>query len=177
MKQLRMSATVVPGANVQSPAYYVARTNAKCWHCGSTTRLLALAVPPEHATLYVDSQPDTGDGGEVVRQVWQRADISAFLFHVEQLGDDVKVRLQQLSEHFRPVECAVTQSFCWENHCEHCGELLGDNELHCEPDGAFLPTSAAAASEIYLVHIREPFEAAAGGIALEPEFFSCMRKS
>jgi hypothetical protein len=172
-----MTASDMPDANIRSPTYYVARTSTTCWHCGSPTRVLALAVPREHETLDPDSQPDTGEGSDPTPQVWQRADVRAFLFYVEQLSDGVKNRLQRLSEHFRPARGADTQSLYWANHCEHCSALLADHELHCEPDGAFLPSSEAAASEVHLLHIREPFEAAAGGIALEPEFFDFMHQS
>jgi hypothetical protein len=148
-----------------------------CWHCGSPTRVLALAVPREHETLDVDSEPDSGEDGDSTPQDWQRVDVSAFLFYIEELSDGVKQRLQQLSEHFRPAHSAVTQNIYWANHCERCNALLADHELHCEPDGAFLPSSEAAASEVHLLHIREPFEAAGGGIAPQPEFFDFMRKS
>jgi hypothetical protein len=52
--------------------------------------------------------------------------------------------------------------------------LLDDHELHCEPEGAFQPSSAADAARILLFQISEPLEAAAGGYAIEPEFFGCM---
>ena len=172
-----MTAGDVLDANLRSPTYYVARTSTTCWHCGLPTSVLALAVPQEHETLDGDSESASAEGGDSSPQLWQRADVSAFLFYVEQLSHDVKQRLQQLSEHFRPARSGVTQSLYWANHCEHCSVLLADHELHCEPDGAFSPSSEAAASEVHLLHIREPFEAAAGGISLEPEFFALMRKA
>ena len=160
-----MRTITVPDANVRSPAYFVARTSTECPYCGSPTRLLALALPQEHETLDVESQ------------VWQRANANAFLFHVEQLSDGAMDRIRELSEHFRPAHSTDTESLYWANHCEHCNRLLEDHELHCEPDGAFLPSSEAAASEVQLLLIREPFEAAAAGMTLEPEFFGFMRKS
>jgi hypothetical protein len=82
----------------------------------------------------------------------------------------------QLSLSFRPAHSPATSSAYWANHCEHCNRPLGDHELHCEP-GAFMPSSEAAAADIELVRIREPFAAVAGGYAPEPEFFAFMRKS
>ena len=152
----------VPDANVRSQTYYVARATAQCRHCGSPTRLLALAMPRIHETL--DDE-------------WQCADANAFLFYVGELPDDVRYRLQALSPHFRRARSAATQSIYWANHCEHCGTLLGDHELHCEPDGAFAPSSEAAAADIELLHINAPLRAAASGYALEPEFFRFMRGS
>jgi hypothetical protein len=95
---------------------------------------------------------------------------------VEHLPDKVRDRLNQLSRFFRPAHSAATLNTHWANHCEHCGRLLDDHELHCEP-GAFMASSKAAAATIELVHIAEPFAAVAAGYAVEPEFFACMRKS
>lgn len=167
----------LPGANVRSQAYYVARTIVRCWHCGSSTRLLALAMPHDHETLDVDAQADAEDYDGHASDEWQRANLSAFLFYVERLPDDVKDRLNQLSKDYRLAQSAVTSNSYWANHCEHCGTLLGDHELHCEPDGAFMPSSEAAAANIQLLQIQERFEAVTMGYAFEPEFFRFMRKS
>jgi hypothetical protein len=159
----------LPQANVRSQSYYVARKDARCWRCGISTRLLALAVPDRHETLDGDS-PHSPDG-------WQRAKFTAFLFYVEHLPESVQTRLNRLSRHFRPGHSTATLCSYWANHCEHCDVLLEDHELHCEPDGAFLPLSEAAAANIVLLQIHEPFEAAAAGYAFEPEFFRFMRMS
>jgi hypothetical protein len=163
-------------ANVRSRTYYIARTNVPCWRCGSSTGLLALAVPDAHETLDDDPQADA-DGGAPAPDAWRLANTDAFLFYVGWLSDGVRDRLNQLSQFFRPAHSAATSSPYWANHCEHCGALLGDHELHCEPDGAFMPSSAAAAANIQLLHVQEPFQAVAAGYAVEPEFFGCMRSS
>lgn len=152
----------LPEANLRSPTYFVARTKAKCWHCGLSTRLLALAVPRTHETL---------DGD------WQRANVDAFLFYVEQLSHDVQLRLRQIAPGFRPAQSEATQSSYWANHCEHCGELLEDHELHCEPEGAFVPSSEAAATQIHLLRIPEPIEAVMAGYSPDPAFFGLLPAS
>jgi hypothetical protein len=162
-------------ANVRSKTYYVAHTNGRCAHCGLSTRLLALAMPNGHETLDEDMQADTG--GEPGSNAWQPANASAFLFYVAGLPDGVQGRLHHLSPFFRLAHSAAISSSYWANHCEHCGTLLGDYELHCEPDGAFMPSSEAAAAYIQLLQIPEPFQAATAGYALEPEFFGFMRRS
>ena len=166
----------LPGANVRSQSYFVARTSVRCPHCGLPTRLLALAMPHNHETLDEDAQDDAGDGAELSPETWQQAGTNAFLFFVEHLSDAVRDRLNRLSPLFRPAHSAATLNSYWANHCEHCGRLIGDHELHCEP-GAFMPSSEAAAANIELVRIPEPFEAVAAGYAMEPEFFASMRKS
>jgi hypothetical protein len=169
-------APALADANVRSQTYYVARTRVRCWQCGSPTGLLALAVPDDHETRDEDSPADAG-GGEPAADAWQPANAQAFLFYVGSLPDGVQGRLNQLSRFFRLAHSAVTSSSYWANHCENCDSLLGDHELHCEPDGAFMPSSEAAAANIELLHIHEPLQAAAGGYAVQPEFFGFMRKS
>ena len=160
------------GANVRSHSYFVARTRVRCPHCGLPTRLLAVAVPHDHETLHEDAE----DGAEPSAEVWQRASTNAFLFYVHHLPDGVRDRLYRLSHCFRPAHCAATLNSHWINHCEHCGTPLGDHELHCEP-GVFMATSEAAAANIELVRIQEPFAAVAAGYAVDPEFFAFMRRS
>ena len=163
------------GANVRSHSYLVARTNMRCLHCGLPTRLLAVAVPHDHETLDEDAEDDAGDRAEPAAQAWQRANISAFLFYVQELPDGVRDRLHQMSRCFRPAPSAATLNSHWINHCEHCSRPLGDHELHCEP-GVFMVSSEAAAANIELVRIQEPFAAVAAGYAADPEFFAFMRK-
>jgi hypothetical protein len=165
----------LPDANVRSKTYYVARTEAECLHCGLPTRLLALAMPHGHETLDmevpVDSGRDTAPGS------WHRAGFNAFLFFVERLSDEVQSQLSRVSRSFRLAHCAATLNSYWANHCEHCGVLLGDHELHCEFDCAFMPSSEPSAAKIELLHVPEPLEAMAAGYAIEPEYFRFMSRS
>jgi hypothetical protein len=171
-----------PDANVRSQTFYVARSNARCWHCGESTRLIALAVPHNHEILDADDGADEGADGEAddrdqpIPDGWQRAKADAFLFYVDYLPDGVRDRLKQISPSFRMAYSVVTLNSYWANHCEHCGALLDDHELHCEPEGAFMPSSESAATAIQLSSVQAPFEAAAAGYALAPEFFRFMRR-
>lgn len=154
---------MIAGANIRSRTYTIARTSAPCRRCRRPTLLLALGVPDSHETLEIDA--------------WQQAGAEALLFHVQALPPGVRHRLQQLSPHFRTARSAATQNACWVNHCAHCGTLLDDDELHCEPEGAFFPTSQSAAADIELIRIDAPMAAAASGYALAPEFLPFMRRS
>jgi hypothetical protein len=166
----------LPGANVRSQSYFVARASVRCPHCGLPTRLLALALPHDHETLNEDLQDDDEGSAERPPEAWQRVGVNAFLFYVERLPKEVRDQLNQLSRLFRPAHSAATLNTYWANHCEHCGRVLDDHELHCEP-GAFMASTEEAAATIELVRIPEPFAAVAAGYAMEPEFFACMRKS
>jgi hypothetical protein len=155
------------GPNVRSPAYYVASARVPCRFCRSSTLVLALALPPNHEVLE--------DDGETA--AWQAVPANAFLFYVTALANSVEVQLSQLSAHcFYFAHSDTTQNSYWANHCEHCGQLLADHELHCEPEGPFSPTEEAEAARISLATINEAFEGAAAGYALDPEFFRFMRK-
>jgi len=167
----------LPDANVRSRTFYVASTHAVCCYCGSSTRLLALVMPHDHETLDADTPVTLTENGGLAADSWWRAGVSAFLFYVECIPDNIQDQLHQLSPFFRLAYSAATLTSYWANHCEHCSMLLDDHDLHCEPDGAFVPSNEGAATNIHLVQIREPFEAVAAGYAFEPEFFRFMRKS
>jgi hypothetical protein len=167
----------VPDANVRSKSFYVARTSARCRHCGKSTRLLALAMPHDHETLEANSlEANSLDDAPPSSDEWQQAHANALLFYVAQLPDEVQGQLHRLSRFFRLSHSAATLNSYWANHCEHCDTLLDDHELHCEPDGAFMPASEIDAANIELLQIPQPLQAATSGYALEPEFFRFMRR-
>jgi hypothetical protein len=145
----------VPDANIRSSSYYISQTSVQCLSCGQWTRVLALALPAPHEVLIEDE--------------WQAANVSAFLFYVTELPEEVRRRLQT-SSFFRLSRMEDASDPCWANHCEHCDALVSDDELHCEP-GGFMPGDAQEAQDISLFAIAEPFRAVAAGYAVDPEFF------
>jgi hypothetical protein len=185
--------------NIRSPRFYIARTVATCWHCGSPTSVVAIAVTPGHETLDTDddaldedSDAKTPSAGvtqqnEHPASAWSVANNNAFLFYVDSLPAAVLERINQYQPAYRPIDAdadapapapapaagAGSGSY-WANHCEKCGRQLDDHELFCEPEGAFLPTSEATAAAIRLVLVDEPFEASAAGYSYEPPFFDAM---
>jgi hypothetical protein len=164
-----MAAPQHPDPNYRSPKYCIARTATRCWHCGQSTGVLALLLPEGHETL--------DPGSEEESNAWQPAGGNAFLFYIAYLPDGVRRRLFQLSSTIRAAHSDATANCYWANHCESCGSLLDDHELHCETAGAFMPCSEADAQKIVLLEVCEPFEALAAGYALEPEFVRFMRKT
>jgi hypothetical protein len=158
-------------ANVRAAGYFVARTHTTCRRCRKSTRLMAVALPQDHQTL----QEGSDDGEHCA--VWQFAAGYALLFYIEHLCDGVRRRLIRLSPFFRLTYSPSTLNSYWANHCEYCDALLEDHDLHCEPGGAFMPSSATAAAHIELQHILEPFAARASGYAFEPAFFALMRST
>jgi hypothetical protein len=129
------------------------------------TCVLALALPRDHETL----DPDDGES-------WHHANVGALIFFVARLTEAVQSRLERITQRYKLGYCSTAQNSYWANHCEHCDVLLGDHELHCELDGAFMPSSVAFGSNIQLLRIEEPFEASAAGYSFEPEFFEFTRR-
>jgi hypothetical protein len=150
----------VPDANIRSSSYYIAETEAQCLSCDRWTRVLALALPAPHEILIEDE--------------WQPADVSAFLFYVTELPEEVR-HLLQTSSFYRLSRVKDASDPCWANHCEHCDALVSDDELHCEP-GGFMPGHADEAQAISLIEVRQAFRAVAAGYAVDPDFFVHMRK-
>jgi hypothetical protein len=155
-------AVQVPDANIRASSYYIAQTSAQCLRCGQSTRVIALALPESHEILIEDE--------------WQPAEASAFLFYATQFPEDVQGQLLQISGSFHLSRRDQGSEPCWSNHCAHCGELLSDDQLHCEPGGGFMPSHVAEAHTISLFEVRETFWAMASGYAPDPEFFAQMRK-
>jgi hypothetical protein len=52
--------------------------------------------------------------------------------------------------------------------------LVEDHDLFCEPDGAFLPTTAQRAAAVILERVDEALEAGAAGYACDPQFLDSM---
>lgn len=165
----------VADANVRADSYFVVRTKARCWHCGMPTPLLALAVPEEHESFELTSlfEELDAEGNAQERFEWQRSGLSALLFYVEDLPAEVREKLHEISSCYRLGYSVATLNSYWANHCEFCGTLLDDHDLHCEPDSAFVMSNGAA--QIERLRIERPFEASAGGFSYEPEFFSSLR--
>lgn len=157
--------------NIRSPRFLLARTIGTCPHCLSPTPLVGLALPPGHMVLELDHE--ARDDAQAI-DAWRIASGSAFIFEVEFIPAAVHSRIGQVTGLFRPGGTAGAHA-CWVNHCERCAGLLDDNDLFCEPDGAFSPTNDATASLIQLVSVDEAFEAVAAGYAYEPAYFGAMR--
>ncbi len=145
----------VPDANVRSSTYYIAQTSVHCPSCNQCTRVLAVALPAPHEVLIEDE--------------WQDADVSAFIFYVTEVPEEVLQLLTQTSGFFRSSRMEDTPDPCLTNHCEHCGTPVSDDQLHCEP-GGFMPGYADEAQAISLIEVRKALRAVAAGYAVDPEF-------
>ncbi len=158
--------------NIRSGRFFIASTVGRCRKCQAAAPLFALAVPAGHKTLDLDDAvPD-----EQEAHVWSAAEYPALLFYVESLSETVRTRLERRAPSYHVGRCEDDMDGCWANHCVRCGACLGDHELFCEPDGAFLPTTPTRAGCIGLMAIDEPFAARAAGYTVDPPFFDVMSR-
>ena len=160
-------------ANVRANCYCIALTVGTCGRCRAPTRLIALVLPAGHHIRSPDE--GAGDDEEPHRDSWERASRAALLFFVGTLPSSVRQRMCSMAPAYRKTAGAQCTDGYWANHCASCGSQFDDQDLFCEPDGAFLPTNPAVAAAIDLMRIDEPIEAAAGGYAFEPPLLSDMR--
>jgi hypothetical protein len=128
--------------------------------------LVALALEGGHETCEDDAD------------AWQPVAANAFIFFVAAVSSVVYRRLRKDAPQLRFVSHETTGDFYWANHCQHCGRSISDDDLHGEPGThGFVLCSEAHAAAVDLIEVFEPFEALAGGYALEPEFFTLMRRA
>jgi hypothetical protein len=160
-----------PTINVRSDSYWIAHATGECGRCRAGTRLVALALPPSHQSLALDWDVQKD---ELIARHWETAQWSAFLFYVEYLPEEVRRRLQGLSQGYRFAFSERTQASYWANHCAECGALMEDHDLFCEPDGAFMPSTAANAAAVTLARVDEALQAGAAGYAYDPQFLDSM---
>ena len=157
--------------NVRSGSYWIAHATGQCSRCRAATRVVALALPPQHQSLALDWDVEKD---ELVDYGWETVEWCAFLFYVEYLPEDIRLRLQAVSASYRFAFSGRTQGSYWANHCGNCGAFVEDHDLFCEPDGAFLPTTPVGAAAVTLERVDEPLAAGAIGYACDPQFLDSM---
>ena len=149
------------GANFKASHFYLLSAPTKCAHCGMQTPVFALAVPVPHQWLHTDEEEERAD-------VWQPAHAPTVLFHVEAMCAAAALRLRDLAPGYRPESSAASVAARWINHCDRCDGPLEDDDLHCEPEAAFMPVSPEAAHMIHLADVHHPLEVNAAGSVPDP---------
>jgi hypothetical protein len=126
-------------------------------------------VPASHESVIVEDNEEAEDGDNEP-PAWELIDCNAILFYVERLSIRAQRQLTAVCTGFRPAHSDAIEDSYWANHCDHCGRMFDDHELHCEPGGAFLPVDEESARNIDVLEVEEPLAAAAIGYSLEPAF-------
>lgn len=161
-------------SNIRASRYFIAQATGICARCDRPSRLLALALPPGHEVLELADDTPSEPGAA---DTWATVNHPALLFHVAHLSENVRSQLCGISPAYRKAFVEPGVDSCWANHCDHCGAAFDDQDLCCEPGGAFLPVSEADAGRIQLSTVEEPLAADAAGYAQEPDFFAAMRRT
>ena len=108
--------------NIVAPYYLVVSTKITCWTCHQPTQVLAVMF-----TRYLRKNQD-GKGWESVKR-------NCFVFHINELPEAIKKNIK--ARNYYLDKSKTTGLRYWMNHCEICGERLGDYELFCIADDAF----------------------------------------
>jgi hypothetical protein len=147
--------------NIRAAAFFLAQSVAACGRCSQPSSAFSFGLLPGHQRQ--------------VDERWESVDTSVLLFYIDYLPPEVIFVAQELTPHYQLDYSPLTATEYWLNHCQHCGALLEDHDLHCEPDGAFLPLNTREAERILLVEFREPFSARARGWSDNLLFFASMQ--
>jgi hypothetical protein len=115
------------------------------------TPVFALAVPAPHQFLHPDDEDERVE-------VWHSANTPAVLLHIEALNSATAIRLRDLAPGYQSSPAPASGVSRWINHCNHCDGTLEDDELHCEPEAAFMPVSPKAAHRIRLTEVFHPLQ-------------------
>ncbi len=155
--------------NLRATQGALARTSTTCPRCGVATMVYGLFVAAGHAIL----DEEEASAGAACADSWSIVPVPALVFQVDYLPAPLATRLRWLAPTWARRE--VTHGGGgWANHCGHCGLVLEDMELFCEPGGAFVPLDAESAARIELVFLGV-IEARAAGHAYAPPFLPAMR--
>jgi hypothetical protein len=110
---------------------YLLESTEPCWKCGQPQSVIAIGsfnVECEGARI--------GDGKNLI-----------LLSNVESMPDAVFAYVAARNNRFKKHHSYTADSTYYANTCE-CGANFGDFYLFMEPDGAFFPTTASAASKV-----------------------------
>ncbi|EIP5862260.1 DUF5710 domain-containing protein (plasmid) [Methylocaldum sp. MU1018] len=177
-------------SNIKSDNYFVAVSSKACWKCGGITKVCGIALPAGHETLEPVDEEDAGFGqNDVYTEAqfqewldspasshWVTSDFPTIVYYVSALPERVINYMQVYSHHYKLDFSKTMQTSYWMNHCEHCGMKQGDFEMYEEPDGTFYPLDAAAAAQITLHFINEPFSCS-GTCSYGVDMFAYMKRA
>ncbi|MFH0721389.1 DNA primase [Citrobacter braakii] len=108
--------------NIVAPYYLVITSKMHCWSCHQITRI--------HGVMFTRFIKKNQDG-----QGWQSVRRNSFLFHINSLPEEIKKNIK--ASNYYLDKSKTTGLRYWMNHCEICGERLGDYELFCVENDAF----------------------------------------
>ena len=175
----------LPYINIKAGNYYIVESSTLCWKCGESTRVFAFLLPEGHETLEaIEDDSMEFESDEVYEawvnspesSEWQVSDMLTIIHYVRYLPREVLARIAALTPNYRIDYSKTTESSYFMNHCEYCGMKQGDFQLHCEPQGAFVPLYEEDVADMILHPVNEAFAAEDGGYSYGVEFFDFMHR-
>lgn len=135
--------------HVRSNSYSIAQAGVTCWKCHKKTHAFGFFVP----TGFEYRTPE--DGG----QQWHRSPLPTILSYVTNLLPEVAVQANAIAPRLRLDSSKTKGHAYWMNHCEACGEKIGDFGLHRDASGPFYATHQPGTSTVgVLSTFTKPFE-------------------
>ncbi|MDU1433563.1 MAG: DNA primase [Citrobacter freundii] len=108
--------------NIVAPYYLVITSKMHCWSCHQLTHI--------HGVMFTRFIRKDQDG-----KGWQSIRRNTFLFHINSLPEEIQKNIK--ASNYYLDKSKTTGLRYWMNHCEICGERLGDYELFCVENDAF----------------------------------------
>lgn len=138
--------------NIMAPYYLVVSTKMTCWNCHLPTSIIAVMF-----TRYLRKCQD-GKGWESVKR-------NSFVFHINELPEAIKKNIK--AKNYYVDKSKTTGLRYWMNHCETCGERLGDYELFCMADDAFRQMTIEKLLHSHVRKVNKLFVSMAGSPAAD----------
>jgi len=113
---------------IASDAAFVACSRVRCWQCDAQTQVIC---------IFCDSGVVSGNPLEqfTVSQIWK-------------VDDALGAQLGRWPD-FHPV----ASGDCFANHCQHCGAVQDDMDLHSEPDQPFFNIPRDESGQVELIPV------------------------
>lgn len=162
-----------PEFRIRSPFYYIAESLSHCWKCSARSPVFSFILPEEHEEFRFFEDEDfkvSYDMGE-----WQTHGYRGTVSNVRDMSTQVTSQIRRFTQDFKLAYSRAAGTGYFMNHCQHCTAKLGDFFMHCEPGGAFFPTSPEQASKITLFRVSERFDSNCGVSYATDDFINDMR--
>jgi len=134
---------------------YLATTKIPCWKCKATIDVISLVLPRLHERRLFND--------------WDFENTPAMLNYVQWMPKRISDQASKLNPNFKFATSKAADLSYWMNHCPKCRMKQGAGDLH-KVGGAFRPKSAAAAIELRMYRLNEPFEGISQHYSYEVEF-------
>ncbi len=128
---------------VKNP-FFVVKNSRICWKCNNEIPLIALAAEKYILNEYDDDSENS---------TWKIVNSLTLFSDITYLPPVIVEKIQSKYPFFKLSYSKTIGGKYWANTCIHCKALQGDFFNHCEPDGAFFPTSVDEAKVIELLKL------------------------